>query len=60
MITRDQTHNLIHLFAPMVSQTRCFMNNGAAPALVFHQQSGAQRSVENPAFFDLLVQESQP
>ncbi len=53
-------HNLIHLFAPMVSQTSCFMNNGAAPELVFHQQSGAQRSVQHPAFFDLLVQESQP
>lgn len=53
-------HNLIHLFAPMVSQTRCFMNNGAAPELVFHQQSGAQHSVVNPTFFDLLLHEAQP
>jgi hypothetical protein len=53
-------HNLIHLFAPNVSQTRCFMNNGAAPELVFHQQSGAQRSVVNAAFFDLLSLQAQP
>lgn len=52
-------HNLIHLFALLVSQTRCFMNNGAAPELVF-QQSGAVRSVVNSTFFDLLLLEAQP
>jgi len=53
-------HNLLHLFASMVGQTRCFLNHGAAPELVFHQQSGAQRSVVNATVFDLLSQEAEP
>jgi len=49
--------NLLHLFAPRVSQTRCFMNLGAVPDLVF-QQTGAVCTVINPQFFDLLVKEA--
>ena len=51
-------HNLIHLFAPLTSQTRCFMNNGAAPELVF-QQAGRVRSVSNAKLFELLSQKAQ-
>jgi predicted ABC-type ATPase len=30
-------HNLFQLFAPLVDQTRCFINSGAQPELVFRQ-----------------------
>ena len=30
-------HNLFQLFSPLVDQTRCFMNSGAQPELVFRQ-----------------------
>jgi len=49
--------NLLHLFAPLVSQTRCVVNHGAVPDLVF-QQTGAVCTVINPQFFDLLVKEA--
>jgi len=52
-------HNLIHLFAPLASRTRCFMNNGADPELVF-QQAGAVRSVVNASHFELLLKEAKP
>lgn len=52
-------HNLFHRFAPLVSQTHCFMNDRAAPHLVFHQ-TGAVRSVVNAELFEFLSQEAQP
>ncbi len=52
-------HNLFHLFAAQVHQTRCFMNSGEIPGLVF-QQNGAQRVIFHPEFFELLLKEAQP
>ncbi len=49
-------HNLFHLFAPQVDQTRCFMNSGKNPELVF-QQNDAQRLVFHPELFDSLLKE---
>lgn len=46
-------HNLFHLFAQLVNQTRCFMNSGEMPELVF-QQNGTQRVVFYPEFFEVL------
>ena len=51
-------HNLFELFAPQVEQTRCFMNSGETPELVF-QQNGAQRAIFHPEFFELLLKEAQ-
>lgn len=51
--------NLFQLFAPLVNQTRCFMNSSEIPELVF-QQNGAQRVVFHPEFFALLLKEVQP
>ena len=46
------------IFLPLTSQTRCFMNNGTAPELVF-QQAGLVRSVSNAKLFELLSQKAQ-
>lgn len=51
--------NLFQLFAPQVNQTRCFMNSGEMPELVF-QQNGAQREIFHSEFFELLLKELQP
>lgn len=51
--------NLLNLFATRVDQTRCFMNSGGVPELVF-QQCGMSREVVNPEFFALLQQQAQP
>lgn len=51
-------HNLFRLFAPKVDQTRCFMNSGEIPELVF-QQDGAQLVISHPEFFELLLKEAQ-
>lgn len=50
-------HNLFQFFAPQVDQTRCFMNSGDIPELVF-QQKGMQREIFNPELFELLLKES--
>lgn len=52
-------HNLLNIFAPKANQTRCFMNSGATPELVF-QQNGRVREIFHPDFFVLLQQEAQP
>lgn len=51
-------HNLLQVFAPKVDQTRCFMNSGAIPELIF-QQDGIVRDIFHPDFFVLLQQEAQ-
>lgn len=51
--------NLFRLFAPQVDQTRCFMNSGEIPELVF-QQDGTQPVIFHPEFFELLLKEAQP
>jgi predicted ABC-type ATPase len=49
-------YNLLHLFAPRVHQTSCFMNSGSAPELVF-DQIGLHREIRRPDIFDLLFKE---
>ncbi len=51
-------YNLLHLFAPKVHKTRCFMNSGDAPELVF-QQIGLQREIRQADIFDHLLKEAQ-
>lgn len=51
-------HNLLYCYAPLADQTRCFMNEGEQPELVFRQQT-AQREIFHPEFFELLQQEAQ-
>lgn len=45
-------HNLLELFSPQIDQTRCFMNSGDTPELIF-QQNGSQRMILHPEFFQL-------
>ncbi len=51
-------YNLLHLFAPRVDQTRCFMNSDNVPALVF-RQNGRKREIQQADIFDLLLKEAQ-
>lgn len=51
-------HNLLHAFAALADQTRCFMNSSAQPDLVF-QQNGVQRVIFLPEWFELMQKESQ-
>jgi predicted ABC-type ATPase len=48
-------YNLLHLFAPLVNETRCFMNNGNVPELVFKQQ-GNQQKIYHTELFEFLQQ----
>ncbi|MDD5578778.1 MAG: hypothetical protein PHY16_05780 [Methylobacter sp.] len=50
-------HNLLQWFAPLADQTRCFMNEGDRPELVFRQQA-SQREIFHPEFFELLQKEA--
>ncbi|MBD9356773.1 zeta toxin family protein [Methylomonas albis] len=52
-------HNLLNIFASQVDQTRCFMNSGGIPELVF-QKTGTTREVSHPELFILLQQQAQP
>lgn len=52
-------HNLFQFFCPQVSQTRCLMNSGEIPELVF-QQNGSRRVIFHPEFFELLLKEVRP
>jgi predicted ABC-type ATPase len=52
-------HNLFNLFAPLANQTRCFMNSGDLPELVF-RQNGTQRIVFQTEFFEQLQKEAKP
>lgn len=48
-------HNLFHLFAPLVDQTRCFINSGEQPELVFRQIQ-TQQTVFQTELFEQLQQ----
>ena len=50
--------NLLHHFAPLVHQTRCFMNDGDVPELVFRQQR-ARRVIHQHHWFNLLHNEAE-
>lgn len=52
-------HNLLHGFSHLADRTRCFMNSGNRPELVFRQQ-GAQRVILQPEYFELLQREARP
>lgn len=51
-------HNLLNTFASKADQTRCFMNSGGIPELVF-QQTGTTREVLHPEYFTLLQLQAQ-
>jgi len=50
-------HHLLYVYAPGVTRTRCFLNTGESPELVF-QQAGEQREVFRPAWFETLSKEA--
>jgi len=50
--------NLLDVYAGAVDETRCFLNSGPEPEIVF-VQVGEQRTVRNQAVFDHLVSEAQ-
>ena len=50
--------NLLHHFAPLVDQTRCFMNDGDVPELIFRQRGDA-RIVYQADWFNILLSEAQ-
>lgn len=50
-------HNLMTLYASTTHQTRCFMNAGGTPQLVFEQQ-GNNRRVLNTVLYDALSKEA--
>ncbi len=51
-------YNFLHFFAPLVDQTRCFMNYGNQQELIFRQQLD-QREIYHAECFELLQQEAQ-
>lgn len=52
-------HNLLTLYAPLVSRARCFMNDGEAPEPVFEQR-GSDRQILNESLFKVLSKEARP
>lgn len=50
-------YNLLHVYGAAVDVTRCFLNSGETPQLVFIQQ-GMDRTVIQPDIFEQLVQEA--
>ncbi len=52
-------HNLLTLYGERTSCTRCFMNHGEEPLLVFEQQ-GARRTIVHPDYYQHLQQEAAP
>jgi predicted ABC-type ATPase len=50
--------NLLQNYANQVDQTRCFLNTGTEPELVF-TQIGSKRTIFDPQRFKHLVQESE-
>jgi len=50
-------YNLLYVYAPLVSQVRCFDNAGLLPTLIFEQQ-GDDRQVINDKLYAQLVKES--
>jgi predicted ABC-type ATPase len=50
-------YNLFHVYGAAVDYTRCFLNSGATPELVFVQQ-GETRTVLQPESFDRLLLEA--
>lgn len=51
-------HNLFQLFAPLADQTRCFINSGDQPELVF-RQTHTQQVVFQAGLFEQLQQAAQ-
>lgn len=49
--------NLFHVYGEAVDYTRCFLNSGDAPQLIFVQQ-GETRTVLQPEPFDQLLREA--
>lgn len=52
-------YNLLYEYAHRCHHARCFLNSGALPDLVF-EQTGRERTIFHPGFFELLQQEAQP
>ncbi|NEZ54143.1 zeta toxin family protein [Adonisia turfae] len=50
-------HNLLTEFGGITDRTRCFMNSGEVPELVFVQQ-GSDRTIVNAGLFNILRQEA--
>ncbi len=50
-------HNLFELYAGAVDYTRCFLNSGETPQLVFVQQ-GKARTVLQPRLYEQLLNEA--
>ena len=51
--------NLLDVYADAVDHTRCFLNSGPVPDIVF-VQIGANRTILNQSLYDDLVNEAQP
>ena len=49
--------NLLHHYSTQVDYTRCFMNSGNAPELVFEQQA-ENRKILNESYYQLLLKEA--
>ena len=49
--------NLLSVYAGAVDRTRCFLNSGPGPEIVFVQR-GAVRAVLDPIRYDRLVKEA--
>ena len=49
--------NLLGVYGSVVDHTRCFLNSGAAPEIVF-TQDGNRRTILNQVVFDQLVREA--
>jgi hypothetical protein len=47
-------HNLLTEFSYLAHQTRCFMNDGESPALVFEQQENSREIINEDLFNHLL------
>ncbi|MCE8019250.1 hypothetical protein HOP51_03825 [Halomonas sp. MCCC 1A11036] len=50
-------HNLLTLYAPLVSHARCFMNDGGAPEPIF-EQHGPDRRIHNDLLFETISKEA--
>jgi predicted ABC-type ATPase len=51
--------HLLHDFSPRVDRCTCFMNHAARPVLVF-EQNGLTRTIHDPSWYQLLLNEAQP
>jgi predicted ABC-type ATPase len=51
--------HLLHDFSSRVDRCTCFMNHTARPVLVF-EQNGLTRTIHDPSWYQLLLNEAQP